>query len=130
MRVGQLISKERKRKNNPSYNEEQIKYSRRYRKRHKDEIKLRKIKFRRELTLFKNKRCGLCNKLIGYKSKTNCCFECYRSNPQLLKMKRKKIKRTETDKEIIIEGNLELTGDFKTEKNLIVKGNILGKDGE
>lgn len=33
----------------------------------------------------------------------------------------------ETDTEIIIEGNLELTEDFKTNKSLIVKGNIFGK---
>jgi hypothetical protein len=35
----------------------------------------------------------------------------------------------ENKTEIIIEGNLELTEDFKTDKNLIVKGNIFGKDG-
>ena len=35
----------------------------------------------------------------------------------------------ETEDEIIIDGNLELTEDFKTEKKLIVRGNIFGKDG-
>ncbi len=36
----------------------------------------------------------------------------------------------ETDTEIIYEGDLILEEDFKTEKNLIVKGNILGKNEE
>ena len=36
---------------------------------------------------------------------------------------------TETSTEIIYEGDLILTEDFKTEKKLIVKGNISGKDG-
>ena len=39
-------------------------------------------------------------------------------------------KITGTDTEYIVKGNLELTEDFKTDKNLIVKGNILGKDKE
>jgi len=39
-------------------------------------------------------------------------------------------KITETDTEYIVKGNLELIKDFKTNKNLIVKGNILGKDKE
>ena len=36
----------------------------------------------------------------------------------------------ETEEAIIYEGDLILTEDFKTEKKLIVKGNILGKDGK
>jgi len=39
-------------------------------------------------------------------------------------------KITEKDTEYIVKGNLELTEDFKTDKNLIVKGNILGDDKE
>ena len=35
-----------------------------------------------------------------------------------------------TETEVIIEGNLELEEDFKTDKNLIVKGNIFGKYGQ
>ena len=37
--------------------------------------------------------------------------------------------KTETPTEIIYEGDLILEEDFKTEKNLIVRGNISGKDG-
>ncbi len=33
------------------------------------------------------------------------------------------------NEEIIIEGNLELIEDYTTEKKLMVKGNIFGKDG-
>ena len=39
-------------------------------------------------------------------------------------------KITETDTEYIVKGNLKLIKDFKTNKNLIVKGNILGDDKE
>ena len=37
--------------------------------------------------------------------------------------------KVETETEVTINGNLELTENFKTEKKLIVKGNIFGKDG-
>ena len=37
--------------------------------------------------------------------------------------------KTETPTEIIYKGDLILEEDFKTEKNLIVRGNISGKDG-
>jgi len=37
--------------------------------------------------------------------------------------------KIETETEVTINGNLELTENFKTEKKLIVKGNIFGKDG-
>ena len=40
------------------------------------------------------------------------------------------IEITETDTEYIVKGNLKLIKDFKTNKNLIVKGNILGDDKE
>ena len=40
------------------------------------------------------------------------------------------VKKIETEKEIIYEGDLILTEDFKSEKNLIVHGNIRGKDGK
>ena len=40
----------------------------------------------------------------------------------------KLIEITETDTEYIVKGNPKLIKDFKTNKNLIVKGNILGDD--
>ena len=38
--------------------------------------------------------------------------------------------KEETETEIIIEGDLILEANFKTEKKLIVTGNIFGKDGK
>ena len=40
-----------------------------------------------------------------------------------------RLKMTETETEIIIDGDLILEKDFETEKNLKVRGRILGKDG-
>jgi len=40
------------------------------------------------------------------------------------------MKTNENEREIIFEGDLILTSDFKTSKNLVVRGRIYGKDGK